>query len=85
MNPVDKFLAVVFAVIVLVLAAALQTGPDDIEAAQDIDADVGAAMLLMAEQEACHELRGPDAQVYLLDNQHLVCRAAAVTTVGVKP
>lgn len=82
MNPVDKFMLMAFVIIVSVITAAIQPGPDEVQAAQDVDDDVAAAMHLMAEQEACHELRGPDAQVFLLDGQHLVCRSA-VSAVGV--
>lgn len=89
MNPVDKFLAWVLAIIVLVLAAALQPGPDDTQAAQDVADEVSAAQRsafqLLADMEECRDRLGPDAQMFLLDGQHLVCRAAAVKTVEVKP
>jgi len=76
MNSIDKTMLQVLAIIALILLIAMQPGPDEVQAAQDVDDDVAAAMQLMADFESCKALRGPDAQVYLLDGQHLVCRAA---------
>ncbi|MES2942961.1 MAG: hypothetical protein V4772_08860 [Pseudomonadota bacterium] len=79
------------ALLVLSLVALIMAVPfeEDTEAAQAVADDVSEAQhaefLLMAEREACKALRGPDAQVYLLNGEPLVCRAAAVTTVVVQP
>lgn len=46
MNPVTKFMLVVLAVIVLVIASAMMPGPSELQAAQDVadDADYAAAV-----------------------------------------
>lgn len=81
-SPNFKLTLLVLSFMALILAVPFS---EDTEAAQAVADDVSEAQhaefLLMAEQEACKALRGPDAQVFTLNDQHLVCRAAA-TTVG---
>jgi len=75
MNTIHRWMTCIFITIVLLVMAALMDGPDEVEAAQDV-AD-NAALI------ACREMRGPDAQVFILDGHHLVCRDA-VKTAGVE-
>jgi hypothetical protein len=73
------------AFLMLALVALIWVVPfsEDTEAAQAVADDIGEAQhshfLIMAEIEACKAMRGPDAQIYLLDGQHLVCRDAVKT------
>jgi hypothetical protein len=59
----------------LIAASIHLDGPDDIQAAQDV-ADDHAAMQMAVDKAECRARYGRDAQMYLLDGQHLVCRPA---------
>lgn len=63
MNPLKTALGVLFISACLTLPFALMTEPLDVQAAQ-FKADVAE----------CKARKGADAQVFLLDGQHLVCR-----------
>lgn len=74
-NPVTRFCLVSLAGITLLIVGALMDGPDDIQAAQDV-ADDTAALQHAADKAECQKRHGRDAQMYLLEGQHLVCRKA---------
>lgn len=72
----------------LCLGTALDSGPSDIQAAQDVADDATHASQLARDTAACHQHYGPNAQILMLDGVHLVCRPAhdaPTTTVQVQP
>lgn len=75
------------AIVTLLVGAAYQLdGPDDIQAAADSAASTQDALQHARNVAACRQRLGTDAQMYLLDGQHLVCRArsTAPTTLTAK-
>ena len=62
------------------LGTALDNGPSDHQAAQDVADDARAASQLAQHTAACRKHYGPHAQVLMLDGTHLVCRPPQATT-----
>lgn len=62
------------------LGTALDNGPSDHQAAQDVADDASAASQLAQDTAACRQHHGPHAQILMLDGKHLVCRPPQATT-----
>ena len=60
-------------------------GPSDTEAAQDVADDSTGAALLAEQAAECQRLFGADAEVFVLENLHTVCRPPASFTTGITP
>ena len=68
------------------LGTALDNGPSDTQAAQDVADDASAASQLAQDTAACCQHYGPHAQILMLDGMHLVCRPPQATvTAQVQP
>lgn len=59
-------------------------GPSDLQAAQDVADDARAAQIMASQAAECKRRYGADADVFLLEGQHTVCRAKTKLA-GAKP
>lgn len=88
MNRLSNSLAALAIAACLCLGTALDNGPSDTQAAQDMADDATVATQLARDTATCHQHYGPHAQIMMLDGAHLVCRSAhdaPTTTAQVQP
>lgn len=90
MKTTTRWLSAAVFIIGFSAGCALLDGPTDIEAEQDAALDAQGAQLMAQQAAECTVRFGPDAQVFVLEGQHTVCRPStafvpAVLTAQVQP